>query len=97
MMSEQRSASRRRFRRYATLAGGWTLVGLGTVMLFLPGPGLASILGGLALLGREAPWAQRLDHRIRARLRLRRRTHAPRGTPVACATPVPVSSRPGAE
>jgi hypothetical protein len=97
MTSEQRSASRRRVQRYATLAGGWTLVGVGAVMLFLPGPGLAAILGGLALLGKEAPWAQRLDHRVRARLRLRRRTQAPRGTAVACATPVPVNGRPGGE
>ena len=85
-------ATRRRATRYATLAGGWTLLAAGCVMLFLPGPGLAAILGGLALLGREAPWAQRLDHRIRARLRLRR-AQAPRAG--ACATPVP-SARPAA-
>ena len=67
------AASRPRARRYATLATGWTLIGVGGVLLFLPGPGIPLILGGLALLGREAPWARRLDHRLRARLRLARR------------------------
>ncbi len=87
-------ASRARARRYATLAAGWGLVVTGGVLLFLPGPGLAIILVGLAVLGREAPWAQQLDHRIRARLRLRRaRIHKPAATPVSCATPVPVSRR----
>lgn len=87
-------AARRASRRYATLAAGWGLVLTGGVMLFLPGPGLAVILLGLAVLGREAPWAQRLDHRIRARLRLRRvRSQKPAAAPVACATPVPMSAR----
>jgi putative transmembrane protein PGPGW len=90
-----RSRSTQRAIRYATLAGGWALLLAGFVMLFLPGPGLAAILGGLALLGREAPWARRLDHRIRARLRLRR-SQAPRGQAASCATPVP-SAPPGAK
>jgi uncharacterized protein (TIGR02611 family) len=91
-----RSASNRRVMRYATLAGGWALLVVGVVMLFLPGPGLAAIFGGLALLGREAPWARRLQHRIRAGLRLRR-TKAPLRTSVPCATPASASSRPGAK
>jgi hypothetical protein len=82
--------------RYATLAGGWTLLGVGVVMLFLPGPGVVAILGGLTLLGREAPWAQRLDHRLRERLRLRR-AQAPRAEVVPCSTPAPVNSRPAAK
>jgi hypothetical protein len=88
MSPETRSRSTQRAIRYVTLAGGWALLVAGVVMLFLPGPGLAAILGGLALLGREAPWARRLDHRIRARLRLRR-SQAPRGAAASCATPVP--------
>jgi Putative transmembrane protein (PGPGW) len=91
------SASARRITRYATLAGGWALLGVGVVMLFLPGPGVVAILGGLAVLGREVPWAQRLDHRIRARLRLGR-TKAPRMASVPCApASAPSSSRPAAE
>jgi hypothetical protein len=64
-------------------------------MLFLPGPGLVVILGGLAVLGREAPWARRVDHRLRARLRLGRRAHArtTTPTPVPCAQPATPSVR----
>ncbi|MFL5299539.1 MAG: PGPGW domain-containing protein [Anaeromyxobacteraceae bacterium] len=95
MSPESRSRSTRRAIRYATLAGGWALLVAGFLMLFLPGPGLAAILGGLALLGREAPWARRLDHRIRARLRLCR-SQGPRGPAASHATPVP-SAPPGAK
>jgi Putative transmembrane protein (PGPGW) len=79
---------RRKGRRFATLAAGWTLVVAGGLMLFLPGPGLVVILGGLAVLGREAPWARRLDHGVRARLRLRRRKQ-----PSTDAGPSPIAVR----
>lgn len=55
-------------RRYATLAAGWTLLAAGGALLVLPGPGIPLVLGGLALLGREAPWARRAQERLRARL-----------------------------
>jgi uncharacterized protein (TIGR02611 family) len=36
----------------------------GIAMLVLPGPGIATILLGLAILGTEFPWAKRLVHRV---------------------------------
>lgn len=56
---------RRWARRGAvTVAGAALLVG-GAVMLVLPGPGVAVILAGLALLATEFDWAARLLARIR--------------------------------
>lgn len=36
----------------------------GVAMLVLPGPGVATILVGLAILGTEFPWAKRLVQRV---------------------------------
>lgn len=36
-------------------------------MLVLPGPGILTIVGGLALLARDLAWAGRLEARIRRR------------------------------
>jgi hypothetical protein len=47
------------------MAGGFALLGAGTAMLVLPGPGVLAILGGLALLERDVPWAKRMTDRIR--------------------------------
>jgi hypothetical protein len=55
---------RRRLRKGAiTLAGG-SVVGLGVVLLPLPGPGTAIIAGGLAILGTEYPAARRALDRL---------------------------------
>jgi hypothetical protein len=51
----------------ANLAGGFTLLGAGVAMLVLPGPGVLAIAGGLALLGRELPWAKRINDGIAAK------------------------------
>jgi len=53
--------------RAARIAGGFALLGAGTAMLVLPGPGVLAILGGLALLERDVPWAKRMTDRIRAK------------------------------
>jgi hypothetical protein len=53
--------------RVARLAGGFTLLGAGTAMLVLPGPGILAILGGLALLERDLPWAKRVTDSLRSR------------------------------
>jgi len=55
--------------RVARLAGGFTLLGAGTAMLVLPGPGVLAILGGLALLERDIPWAKRATDSLRSRTR----------------------------
>jgi hypothetical protein len=44
-------------RRLARIACGYTLVTAGTVMIFIPGPGLITIVGGLALLQDDVEWA----------------------------------------
>jgi hypothetical protein len=44
-------------RRLARIACGYSLVGAGTVMIFIPGPGLITIVGGLALLQDDVEWA----------------------------------------
>jgi tellurite resistance protein TerC len=45
-------------RRIVVLAVGSTVVLLGVVMLFTPGPGLVVIPVGLAILGAEFAWAR---------------------------------------
>lgn len=46
--------------RIVVLVVGLTLVAAGVVMLVVPGPGIAAILAGLALLSTEFAWARRL-------------------------------------
>lgn len=46
------------------LVAGVTVVLLGFVMLVLPGPGLVTILIGLAVLASEFVWARRLLKRL---------------------------------
>jgi len=46
--------------RVARVLGGFILVIAGMLMLVLPGPGILTILGGLALLGTEFAWARRI-------------------------------------
>jgi uncharacterized protein (TIGR02611 family) len=71
-----------RFARHAwrivVLVVGLVLIAAGLVMLVTPGPGIAAILAGLALLSTEFDWAKRLLHWFRerfvaARAEIRRR------------------------
>lgn len=68
-------ALKRTFRWIAVSTVGFTLVVLGVVLLFLPGPGLLAIVAGLAVLSLEFLWAERLRHRATARLRAARAAH----------------------
>jgi len=52
-------------RRFFKVLGGFTLLGLGAVMLFTPGPGWVVIFLGLTLLAAEFVWARRLMDRMR--------------------------------
>lgn len=54
-------------KRWVAEIAGWALVVAGVAALFLPGPGLLSIVGGLALLSTRYAWANRLFHPMRAR------------------------------
>lgn len=54
--------------RGATVVAGGLLVGLGILLIPLPGPGWFTLLVGLSLLGYEFRWAQRLLKTIRGSL-----------------------------
>jgi hypothetical protein len=47
------------------VVGGFTLIGLGVVMLVTPGPGWVAIGLGLTLLASEYAWARHWRDRIR--------------------------------
>ncbi len=53
--------------RVLVLVVGLALVAVGLVMLVTPGPGIALVLAGLALLSTEFAWAKRLLAWFRAR------------------------------
>jgi Putative transmembrane protein (PGPGW) len=50
--------------RYLKIAGGFALLLLGISMLALPGPGLLTIVAGLAILAAEFIWARQLLDRL---------------------------------
>ncbi|PYT81736.1 MAG: hypothetical protein DMG40_08465 [Acidobacteria bacterium] len=52
-------------RRIFLILAGFTLLLLGTIMIFTPGPGTPVILLGLGLLAVEFVWARRLMERIK--------------------------------
>ena len=52
-------------RRFSKILGGFTLLGLGVVMLVTPGPGWLVIFLGLTLLAAEFVWARRLMDRMK--------------------------------
>ncbi|HLF60686.1 MAG TPA: PGPGW domain-containing protein [Acidimicrobiia bacterium] len=52
--------------RIARVLGGFILIIAGLAMLVLPGPGILTILGGLALIGQEFEWARRIVDRVKA-------------------------------
>lgn len=52
-------------RRFFKILGGFTLLLVGVVMLFTPGPGWVVIFLGLTLLAAEFVWARRLMDRIK--------------------------------
>jgi uncharacterized protein (TIGR02611 family) len=53
------------FRWVIVATVGTTLVLLGIVFLFIPGPGLALIVLGVAILATEFAWAQVVYNRIK--------------------------------
>ena len=52
-------------RRIFLILAGFTLLALGIVMIFTPGPGTPVILMGLGLLAAEFVWARRMMERIK--------------------------------
>jgi uncharacterized protein (TIGR02611 family) len=53
--------------RLAKIVSGFTLIIAGLFMLVLPGPGIITILGGLALISQEYVWARQLSDWVKAR------------------------------
>lgn len=51
-------------KRLITVIIGFTVAATGLVMLVTPGPGVAAIVIGLALLGTEFIWAKKLMKRF---------------------------------
>ena len=54
-------------RRWARKGAGYALVTAGTVMIFVPGPGLLTLAGGLALLSEDVEWAGKAADWLRRR------------------------------
>lgn len=54
--------------RLVRIGTGYALVAAGTVMLVVPGPGLITIAGGLALLSEDVAWAGRATDWIKAKV-----------------------------
>jgi uncharacterized protein (TIGR02611 family) len=54
--------------RVARVLGGFILIIAGVLMLVLPGPGILTILGGLAMISSEFEWAQRIIDWVKARV-----------------------------
>ena len=51
-------------RRLVKTVIGFTIILIGVIMLVTPGPGIAAIVGGLAILATEFVWAKRLLNRF---------------------------------
>ncbi len=61
------------FWRAVRIVVGFGLLGFGVIGLFLPVlQGVLMILGGLAILSRDVPWARRITDRLSRWLRRRR-------------------------
>lgn len=52
-------------RRFFRILGGFTLLLLGVIMFFTPGPGWVVVFLGLTLLAAEFVWARRLVDRMK--------------------------------
>lgn len=55
----------RQLRRLVILIVGSTVVLIGIALLVLPGPGIVTIVLGLAILGTEFVWAKKLYNRFK--------------------------------
>lgn len=53
--------------RIARIVSGFALIIAGVFMLVLPGPGIITIVGGLALLSKDVRWAGRLAEWMRSK------------------------------
>jgi uncharacterized protein (TIGR02611 family) len=63
-LAERRAAHRRRGKAYrvAFVLAGFTITGVGVILLITPGPALVVLPIGLAMLALEFAWAERMLH-----------------------------------
>ncbi len=52
-------------KRLIKIVVGFTILLLGCIMLITPGPGIATMIGGLAILATEFVWARKLMKRFK--------------------------------
>jgi hypothetical protein len=76
-------ATLRTMRQLFVLVIGMTVVLIGIAMILLPGPGLLTIVVGLAILGIEFAWARRWMAKIRSYLPKRKPAAATLEKPAA--------------
>ena len=55
----------RQAKRLIKIVIGFTVLLFGCIMILTPGPGLVTILAGLAILGTEFVWARKLMKRFK--------------------------------
>ena len=70
-------------KRALKIVVGFTLLLIGAVMIFSPGPGLLTILLGLGLLAAEFVWARRLLNHLKEQGERLRQTVLPRADKAA--------------
>jgi uncharacterized protein (TIGR02611 family) len=68
-------------RRFVVLIVGTSVLVLGVVLLFVPGPGLITIAFGLSILASECVWARQTLKRLRQRVYLLRKLRRPLCSP----------------
>ncbi|MCB0970055.1 MAG: PGPGW domain-containing protein [Acidimicrobiales bacterium] len=56
----EEEARRHVLLRLGTIVVGFVVLIGGLVMMALPGPGIVTVIAGLAILSRELPWAERM-------------------------------------
>lgn len=57
-------------RRVGTIILGFIVLIGGLLMLALPGPGILTVIAGLAILAQELPWAERLLEYVKKRAKI---------------------------
>ena len=70
-------------KRFLKILFGFTLLVLGALMVFLPGPGLITIFLGLGVLAAEFVWARRLLNHLKEQGDRIRQTVFPRADKAA--------------
>jgi uncharacterized protein len=72
--AEETERGRKRWTRIGRLIGGWTLIGLGFIGLFIPlFPTVSLVIAGLALMASEYVWARRAMVWVKQRLQRAKR------------------------